>query len=1109
MRAHARLYAAVSLAVILTGSAHGQPRSIREDAYRQTNLGVAHLERGAHAAAAAAFRQALKLDPSLTIARLNLAIAELYNGNLDSAIANARAAAAGLPQSPHAHFVMGLVSRAAGMPAEAIAAFLRVLQIDPDDVGSRIHLGQINSSERRYAEAAAYFEAALVREPFNATAAYGLATSLVRGGQRDAGEAAMARFQVLDDNPAAITYSANYLEQGRYGQALASSGLEPELVDPAVPRQRFADATADVFGEPNPRGPATLFDIDRDGDVDSLFVASSGVALQINEGGRFSAPDRFNLPASGASGAVAADYDNDGRPDLLTIGTTAELFRQHAPGMFSPVAIPNGNAASDGSAQAAAFLDFDHDGDLDLFLSRPNRVLRNDGNGAFSDVTQQTGLSGNEPLVAVVPTDFDNGRDIDLLLVSRENAPALFANRRDGTFRNVASEAGLPGKENYTSAATADVNKDGAPDFVFGLSDRPAIVATSTGNGRFALAAAPQGTTGATALQLLDYDSDGLHDLLALTPAGPRLWRRLASSWSDVTAASLPAGLVPSDDAAVAMAIGDVDQDGAHDVVVRLASGRVRFWRNSRPGGDRRPLTVRVRLDARVSNRSAVGARIELRAGSLRHTFESSAAIPPAAPADVVFGAGQRSRADAVRVLWPSGILQAEIDPAPRITVAELDRKPSSCPFLFTWNGTRFEFATDFMGGSEMGAWIAPGVRNVPDPDEYVRLRSDQLVAADGRYELRITNELEEALFLDRVQLLAIAHPLGIDIYPNEGLRSPSARRPLTISTTRQPKPTVAAIDHHGHDVLDSVRSIDRRYVDDFRLERIQGYAEKHSVTLDLGVIQPPSPLRLLLTGWTDYAFSSDNVAAHQAGLPADPPSLQMQAEDGTWHTIVPELGIPVGRPQTIVVDLTHHVPSRARRVQLRVVTSLRVYWDQILVDTSTPSPYSVVRMEAVDARLRWRGFSAEMPPRGIGPLTYVYDRVSPVSPWKTMPGRYTRAGDVMPLVAAVDDRFVVAAAGDEIALAFDASVLPPLPADWTRTFLLYADGFSKEMNFHSSSPNRLEPLPFHGMSTYPYPAPERYPQTLAHDSYRADYNTRVIRGPVPSLDASLAAESR
>ena len=62
--------------------------------------------------------------------------------------------------------------------------------------------------------------------------------------------------------------------------------------------------------------------------------------------------------------------------------------------------------------------------------------------------------------------------------------------------------------------------------------------------------------------------------------------------------------------------------------------------------------------------------------------------------------------------------------------VEELDRKPSSCPFLFTWNGERFEFVTDFLGGGEMGTWLAPGVFNRPDPVEYVRIRGDQLRAA-------------------------------------------------------------------------------------------------------------------------------------------------------------------------------------------------------------------------------------------------------------------------------------------------------------------------------------------------------------------------------------------
>jgi tetratricopeptide (TPR) repeat protein len=1100
VKTHVRVWMAVSIVLSLTWLLKSQPRLTQEDAYRQTNLGVAYLERYDYKAAAEAFRQALRIDSALAIAKLDLALAQLYAGSLDEAAINASAAVVVLPQSPHVHFVAGLVSRAAGRTAEAVASFERVLEIDPQDVGSHIQLAQIHAAERRYREATALFEAALSREPFNATAAYGLATALIRGGQRAEGEAAMARFQALRDNPAAITYSSTYMEQGRYGEALASSGLEAELVDSTVPRANFSDATAIVFGGDEARGRASLLDVDHDGDLDALLAGPAGLTLLTNEGGRFARRRTIDSSSGDASGSIGGDYDNDGRADLLVIGAVNRLYRQQPNGTFNVVPMTPDGAGPEPPVKTAALLDIDHDGDLDIFLSPPNRVLRNNGKGTFTDTTAVTGLAGTAPITAVIPTDYDNARDVDLLLIPSSGVPALFANRRDGTFQDVASQAGLPGEGAYTAGTTGDLNKDGAPDFVFARSGAPAIVAMSMSDKRFVLTPAPDATAGATAVQLFDYDNDGLLDLLAFMPTGPKLWRHLGASWSDVTTAALPTALSAPGDVPVTMTIGDVDRDGDYDVIANFESGRLRFWRNNEPADSARPVAVRVRLDARVSNRSAVGAKVELRAGSLRHRFESSAATPPAAPADVVFGIGRRSRADVVRVLWPSGILQAELNPDREVTIVELNRKPSSCPFLFTWNGKRFEFATDFMGGGELGYWLAPGVRSVPDPDEYVRLRGDQLAARNGRYELRITNELEEALFVDRVQLVAVAHPAGVDVYPNEGLRSPGERRPFTIYTTRLPHPPAAAIDHHGHDVLDNLRSIDRQYVDDFRLEPIQGYAEEHSLTLDLGIVAPGSPLRLLLTGWTDYAFSSDNAAAHQAGLPFHPPFLQMKDPDGAWQTIMPELGIPVGRPQTVAVDLTRHVPRLGGHIEVRVVTSLRIYWDQILVDTSSSARYSVVRLDPLDAQLRWRGFSAEILRGGVGPVGYDYERVSDENPWKTMPGRYTREGNVKALLTAVDDVFVVSAPGDEIALLFDASRLPALPEKWTRTFLLYADGFSKEMNLHSSSPDRLDPLPFHSMSEYPYRPPEHYPRSPSHDRYRAEYNTRRIGGPLPPL---------
>jgi hypothetical protein len=469
--------------------------------------------------------------------------------------------------------------------------------------------------------------------------------------------------------------------------------------------------------------------------------------------------------------------------------------------------------------------------------------------------------------------------------------------------------------------------------------------------------------------------------------------------------------------------------------------------------------------------------------------METSAASPAVAPADVIFGLGRRAGGDVVRVLWPSGTVQAEIGKplAATTQVEELDRKPSSCPFLFTWNGREFEFVTDFMGGGEMGYWESPGRRNVPDPLEYVRIRSDQLLAVNGRYEVRVTNELEETLFADRLQLMSIVHPSDVEVYPNEGMTEPP--KPFTLFGVREIAAPLAALDDHGHDVGGRIASVDRQYPDDFELKPFRGYAAEHTLTLDVG--RRESPL-LLLTGWTDYAFSSDNVAAHQAGLSLAPPSLQVRDAAGHWRAEIPDIGIPVGRPQTIVVDLASRLHHGEHEV--RIVTNMRIYWDRIRLGTRVAADrFARVTRQAIRADLHERGFSAEVRPDRRGPLIYDYRRVSTESPWKTMVGRYTRTGDVRSLLARTDDLFVIAKPGDELSLSFDAVAEQPLPQGWTRTFLLVADGFSKEMDINSASPDRVEPLPFHAMTTYPYGAREKYPDSRAHRDYRARYNIRPV----------------
>jgi hypothetical protein len=623
------------------------------------------------------------------------------------------------------------------------------------------------------------------------------------------------------------------------------------------------------------------------------------------------------------------------------------------------------------------------------------------------------------------------------------------------------------------------------------------VLSLSDGKGRFQTAAVPGEADATVAAQFVDYDNDGLVDLFTLSERGARLFRNIGDGWSDVTTAARLNALTPSANLAFqSMSAGDLDGDGDDDVVIRESNGKLRVWRND--GGERNA-SLRVRLTGRVSNRSALGAKVDLRAGSLRQTIETSSSSPAIAPADVIFGLGSRT-ADAVRILWPSGVVQAETPTsattrAAALPITELDRKPSSCPFLFTWNGTRFEFVTDFMGGGEMGDWVAPAVWNQPDPDEYVRIRDDQLKPRNGRYELRITNELEEVLFVDRLQLVAVDHRAGVSVYPNEGLRQPP-RQPLRPISTRGARTPRAARDEHGHDVLARIASLDRLCPDDFGVLPIRGYAAPHSLTLDLGPGNDNAVL--LLTGWTDYAFSNDNVAASHARIEMNPPSLQVKDASGAWQTVIADVGFPVGRPQTIAVNLTGKFLSRSREV--RILTNMRIYWDQIQIAASDASAPKLTRLDPASADLHWRGFSRETTPDGREPIGYDYDRVSVITPWKMFVGRYTREGDVRDLVRRVDDMFVISRPGDEIALSFDATALPPLAAGWTRSFLLYAHGYSKEMNPRSASPDTVGPLPFRAMTKYPYGPDEHYPDTPAHREYLERYNTRVVSKAIGEL---------
>jgi hypothetical protein len=250
----------------------------------------------------------------------------------------------------------------------------------------------------------------------------------------------------------------------------------------------------------------------------------------------------------------------------------------------------------------------------------------------------------------------------------------------------------------------------------------------------------------------------------------------------------------------------------------------------------------------------------------------------------------------------------------------------------------------------------------------------------------------------------------------------------------------------------------------------------------------------LLLHGFTDYFTATSVYAAHQGGVRAIVPYVEAQLADGTWQRVVDDMGFPAGLARTMIADLTGKLPPGTQRI--RIATNLKIYWDQILIDTTPDAPpHRITEAPLASASAGYLGYPREIRGTPASDIRYDYNSVSATGPYARAAGHYTRYGDVRPLVAGADDRIVIMGSGDEVAVDFDGSALPPVPEGWTRDWFFYVDGFAKDMDFYAAHPFTTTPLPYHAMPGYPYPAERKYPDRGAHLEDQLELDTRAVSG--------------
>jgi hypothetical protein len=1084
------------------------------------------------------FEEAVRLAPDWTPAKVNLAIA-LYNQQSDQTKQLAtpvtraqeifREILAKDPKNKHAHYCLGVIAQYVGKFAEAYEHYSLVIKLDPDDPHTWLRLGSCHPAGPESPEARGCFEKALKLDPYLNEARYRLYQALQAGKPDKANERVIAEHELLRAAEwETMSRIERYGEQGKYADVIgrdpsvmgkpkvgplpifqSAPGFKVNLPDGA--RWATAENLTQIqqAGRTRFGGTVVLFDYNRDERPD-VFVATAMVEkgavrnllLRNDGGGSFTdVTSASGLAGSRAAlGAAAADYDNDGFPDIVITGAHAQqLFRNKGDGTFEDMTVAIGLDKVKGICLGCGWADLDQDSDLDLIICRYAEslegaarfvaetasgglvVFENVGEAkpipqgasqpplttAFRADTRLPAAAGPSSAVAVAVGDFDGDQDLDVLVLADQSVPILIENDRLMRFRRTSAAWAKEMSHRWNGGLVFVATHGERSDLLLARTDGPPEFLVVKGKQDFIA-----GNTNGPALRqaiAVDIDMDGWPDAVGLAADGKPV---LLHNQGDGRLEHKPAAFGNASEA-IAAVCADIDTDGAPDLLVWRDSG-LSLLRNAGNGNKAihvNPTGTRDKGKGQRTNSDGIGCRIVAMAGphwtAAERTTTSAGIGQSLLP--TALGMGTSDQNNAVLIRWPDGVTQAELMLAAGTVarIAEENRKTTSCPVLMTWDGERFVFVTDFLGAGAMAELNPDGSTRAPRPEESVKIEPHQLRVKDGQYILRVSEPMDEVLYLDHFQLTVIDHPADTVVFPDERFATAAPLPTQQLLAFRKLHFPRKATDHRGADVTQRVLHRDRRAADGFRLRSWLGYAEDHSLTLDFGDIPSGADKHwhLVLAGWTEYPYAESIYAAAAAGVPLGFPVLERLADDGkTWQALG-DLGFPAGLPRVMTRPLPDF--KTGGQCVLRIRTNLQIYCDQVFLAQAEPNVGRATTLDLSRADLAARGFMQEIHPDGRPPIAYDDSKTEQVhvTKWK---GNLTRFGDVTELLKAADDRFVISGPGEEVTLQFDARMLSDLPPGWTRSYVLRSRGYSKDTAPTTLTGGQVEPLPFRAMKNYP-----------------------------------------